>query len=451
MKKIFKLLICIFSIFLFSQNLFADSAVVTYARGKVEIDRGDGWQPLRAGDEVFQSDILSTGFKSELRMNYNGSIISMAALTRITFEKLTTDGNKDIVDMYIDSGMIRAKVSRVNREPADFKARTAVSVASVRGTDFIVIASGKVSCNNGKVAVSSLVKKKEKKKKSKQIKKDIVEEKVIEVIPMAVEEVIITANQTTLVNQKGNLEEPVLTSKVNEINQQDIMKTASQRATVEIKKSKIEEKVVLPIIEPKVQLNDSEAKKSIAKVELQKESVEKDNSDAELENQDKSENKKKNISKPVLFPYINLRGHLDVNMFAGGEPDTRIDLGGDFDLFDFQWIVLEAGVKYFYRQYEMNGLYADSNLRLCIPGKYFEPYLGVGFNYRITEFNNIVETPFPEYFYNISAGILLFSHLDFRLNFVNEDITNYKDILNWERYFSIGYKIPLRNSGLFAK
>ncbi|MBQ5779391.1 MAG: hypothetical protein IIW13_05320, partial [Paludibacteraceae bacterium] len=76
---------------------------------------------------------------------------------------------------------------------------------------------------------------------------------------------------------------------------------------------------------------------------------------------------------------------------------------------------------------------------------------GVGFNYRITEFNNIVETPFPEYFYNISAGILLFSHLDFRLNFVNEDITNYKDILNWERYFSIGYKIPLRNNGLFAK
>ena len=54
MKKIFKLLICIFSIFLFSQNLFADSAVVTYARGKVEIDRGDGWQPLRAGDEVFK-------------------------------------------------------------------------------------------------------------------------------------------------------------------------------------------------------------------------------------------------------------------------------------------------------------------------------------------------------------------------------------------------------------
>ena len=165
MKTNFKSIILLFFVLLTSQKLFSNPAKVTYARGKVEVNRGNGWQTLKIGDEVFEADVLSTGFKSELRLNYNGSIISLAALTRISFEKLTTEGNKDIVDLYVDAGMIRAKVSKVNREPPDFKARTSVSVASVRGTDFIVVASGKVSCNNGKVGVSSVLKKKEKKSK----------------------------------------------------------------------------------------------------------------------------------------------------------------------------------------------------------------------------------------------------------------------------------------------
>lgn len=448
MKRLFKSVIYFFAIFLFSQNLFADSAVVTFARGKVEIDRGDGWQTLRAGDEVFQSDILSTGFKSELRMNYNGSIISMAALTRITFEKLTTEGNKDIVDMYIDSGMIRAKVSKVNREPPDFKARTAVSVASVRGTDFIVIASGKVSCNNGKVAVTSLVKKKEKKEKTTQVTKDIKEEVEIKVIPMSVEEVIITANQTTLVNQKGKLEEPVLTSKVNEKNQQAVMKTASQKLTTKIQSKKIEDKVVMPIIEPEIPLVVPQKEKIKLRVESQIDSIEEKITEVELQNQENNESKKRDIPKPILFPYLNLRGNLNSNMFGGGEEDLRADVGFDFDLLDFQWIVLESGVKYFYREYEMNGLFADANIRMCIPGMYFEPYVGFGINYKITEFINIVDTSFPEYSYNISVGILMLSHLDFRLNFINEDIGKCKDILNWEKNFSVGYKIPLRNNEL---
>jgi hypothetical protein len=42
----------------------------------------------------------------------------------------------------------------------------------------------------------------------------------------------------------------------------------------------------------------------------------------------------------------------------------------------------------------------------------------------------------------------MLSHLDFRLNFINEDIGKCKDILNWEKNFSVGYKIPLRNNEL---
>ena len=113
----------------------------------------NGTARVNVGDEVNESDILSTGFKSEARLNYNGSIISLAALTRIEFSELKTIGKKDIVDFNVSMGAVRSKVSRVDRDPPDYRARTSVAVASVRGTDFVVFANGKVVCYEGKVAV----------------------------------------------------------------------------------------------------------------------------------------------------------------------------------------------------------------------------------------------------------------------------------------------------------
>ena len=75
----------------------------------------------------------------------------------------------------------------------------------------------------------------------------------LEIVPLEEAEVLITANQTTVVNNKGKLEEPVLTSKVNENRQQSFIKSENQKVSVEIKNKKIEEKVAIPIIEPKKQ------------------------------------------------------------------------------------------------------------------------------------------------------------------------------------------------------
>lgn len=459
MKKNIKSFVLLFIILFVSQNLFSNPAKVTYARGKVEVNRGSGWQPLKMGDEVFEADLLSTGFKSELRLNYNGSIISLAALTRISFEKLTTEGNKDIVDLYVDAGMIRAKVSKVNREPPDFKARTSVSVASVRGTDFVVVASGKISCNNGKVGVTSVLKKKEKKPKVKQEKKKYAETreeiktKTLEIIPLEESEVLITANQTTLVNAKGKLEDPVLTSKVNEKKQQSFIKSENQKTSVEIKSKKIEEKVAIPIIEPKIQ-KEEPVVEEVTKVEESTLLVDENDTNVTLDENATEQKKKNEGPKPIVLPYMNLRGNLDINMINSEEADMRFDGGFDLDILDFQWVVWEVGAKYFYREYEMNGFYADTNLRFCIPGKYFEPYVGIGAAYKLYELNNIMDFPFPTLNVPLSCGILVCSHIDFRLILmqdVSKGFDNIKKTIFDDMYFSVGYKVPLRNNGLFVK
>lgn len=462
MKKKFKEIFFLILLFLNFENLFANSAKITYVRGNVEVNRGNGWLPVKKGDEIFESDILSTGFRSELRLNYNGSIISLAALTRISFEKLTTEGNKDIVDLYVDAGMIRAKVSKVNREPPDFRARTSVSVASVRGTDFIVVANGKVSCNNGRVGVISVPNKKENKQKSKRKKKNYAEvqkaikEQNLEIIPLEEAEILITANQTTLVNKKGKLEDPILTSKLNENNQFVFTKVENQKTNIEIKNKKIEEKFAIPIIVPTVQNEESSIKKMpnfVEQIGFSENNEERSLVDSSIENFEE-ENKKKEGPKPVLFPYLNLRGNMNLNMFTGEKTNLCVDFGCDFDVLDFQWFVWETGVKYFYREYEKNGVYAETALRVCVPGRYFEPYFTIGATYKVIEIVNLTNTLFPSVTLPISLGVVLCSHLDFRFVLVQDlfaDSNEFKNTFLDNVYFSIGYKIPLRNNGLLAK
>lgn len=255
---------------------FSASATVTYSKGKVEIDRGNGWVPLNVGDEVNESDILSTGFKSEARLNYNGSIISLAALTRIEFSELKTIGKKDIVDLNVSMGAVRSKVSRVDRDPPDYRARTSVAVASVRGTDFVVFANGKVVCYEGKVAVipialfneysniitdnSESEEEAEEEGESEELEESdelvesetqddsvAVEEQATESVKeepktekpverpilaqndFDVAEIIITANQEVKVSTKGDVSKPVTEAKKQSKKSKDKIKTAGEK------------------------------------------------------------------------------------------------------------------------------------------------------------------------------------------------------------------------------
>ena len=157
MKKCFtKILLAFLVSTLFSLPLFSADAKVTYVKGKVEVSHNGGdWILLKTGDVVSQSDVINTGFQSEARINMNGSIMAVPALTRVTLESLSTSDSKDTVSLYVNTGAVRSKVTHTENKKIDYTARTAVAVASVRGTDFTITARGKVSCREGAVAVYS--------------------------------------------------------------------------------------------------------------------------------------------------------------------------------------------------------------------------------------------------------------------------------------------------------
>ena len=157
MKKCFvRILLAFLVSAMFSLPLFSVDAKVTYVKGKVEVSHNGGdWILLKTGDTVSQSDVINTGFQSEARINMNGSIMAVPALTRVTLETLSTSSSKDTVSLYVNTGAVRSKVTHTENKKIDYTARTAVAVASVRGTDFTITAIGKVSCIEGAVAVFS--------------------------------------------------------------------------------------------------------------------------------------------------------------------------------------------------------------------------------------------------------------------------------------------------------
>ena len=133
-------------------SAFAASAKVTYVKGKVEVNRGDAWVSLKVGDEVNESETISTGFQSEARLNYNGSVMAVPALSRITLETLQSSGSKETVSLKVDTGAVRSKVTHTEGKRIEYTARTSVAVASVRGTDFAVFANGKAKVWEGAIA-----------------------------------------------------------------------------------------------------------------------------------------------------------------------------------------------------------------------------------------------------------------------------------------------------------
>lgn len=167
----------------------------------------------------------------------------------------------------------------------------------------------------------------------------------------------------------------------------------------------------------------------------------------------------KNIEEPkkqrtkALFPFLNLKLNIDSTMFTV-ENVLRMDAGIDFDILDLQWIVLEGGVKYFYREYEQNGFFVDAAVRFAIPSAYFEPYIGVGAMYNVFDLTNISKNPMAKFRVEAFAGLLLVSHIDFRWNFVYDFPPNFADIQNYSASsLSVGFKIPLsqRSSKIVQK
>ena len=118
----------------------------------MEVSRGNEWVSLKVGDVVNEAETISTGFQSEARLNYNGSVMAVPALSRITLEALKSSSKKETVSIKVDTGAVRSKVTHTEGKRIEYTARTPVGVASVRGTDFTIFANGKAKVLAGAIA-----------------------------------------------------------------------------------------------------------------------------------------------------------------------------------------------------------------------------------------------------------------------------------------------------------
>jgi hypothetical protein len=118
--------------------LVAQTAKVLRLSGKVEIMRPKGaWTAAAVGDEFPLGSTVSTGFKSQAVLAVGPSQLTVLALTRLTVQELMQTSTGVTTTLNLDTGKVRAEVKSAPGQTADFKLRSPVSTAAVRGTDFL--------------------------------------------------------------------------------------------------------------------------------------------------------------------------------------------------------------------------------------------------------------------------------------------------------------------------
>lgn len=117
----------------FSQN----TAVVRRIVGKVEIQQpGQAWLPAAVGMELPLRATISTGFNSQAVLEVGSSVLTLRALTRIRIDELQVRDNVAVTGLSMPVGRIRAEVRSTEGLSTDFRVRSPVSTAAVRGTGF---------------------------------------------------------------------------------------------------------------------------------------------------------------------------------------------------------------------------------------------------------------------------------------------------------------------------
>jgi hypothetical protein len=117
--------------------LFAQNAVIDRLTGKVEIKVGSGsWESASVGQQLPLNATISTGFGASALLRLADSILEVKQLTRLTLEELVEREGTVSTNVFVPVGRVRAEVQTTEGRSADFRVRTPLSTAAVRGTEF---------------------------------------------------------------------------------------------------------------------------------------------------------------------------------------------------------------------------------------------------------------------------------------------------------------------------
>ncbi|MDR1973020.1 MAG: FecR family protein [Treponema sp.] len=116
----------------------APAAVIREVSGTVEVQRpgSSAWVPASPGMAIEKGTRVSTGFKSTAAVALGGAVITVRPLTRLTLEEIAGGPGAEEAEIYLQTGRIRAEVSRPSGGTINFSVRSPSVTASVRGTVF---------------------------------------------------------------------------------------------------------------------------------------------------------------------------------------------------------------------------------------------------------------------------------------------------------------------------
>lgn len=117
---------------------FSLDATVVKTSGKVEVQKGTNWVAVKEGDVLGKGAVISTGFKSEATLKIRDSVVTVAALTRMTIEQIVEKPGKDETRIFLDTGSLKSNVKHTADRRTGFTVRSPVATASVRGTEFTI-------------------------------------------------------------------------------------------------------------------------------------------------------------------------------------------------------------------------------------------------------------------------------------------------------------------------
>jgi len=133
MKKILISLTMLFSI----TSLFSIATVKDfYGKVKVKYDGDSAWSRIELGQDLPPNATISTGFNSQVVLDLGNATLDVLPLTRMTVTDITESQDTIATSLFLQGGKIKADVGHVSGKVNDFKIKSPVATASVRGTSF---------------------------------------------------------------------------------------------------------------------------------------------------------------------------------------------------------------------------------------------------------------------------------------------------------------------------
>lgn len=134
MKKVCLLFILV-SISL--SSMFAVATVKDFfGKVKIKYDGDTKWSRITVGMELPANATVSTGFNSQIVLDLGNATLDVLPLTRMTISEITESNDTINTSLFLQGGKIIADVKKIEGKVNDFKIKSPVATASVRGTAF---------------------------------------------------------------------------------------------------------------------------------------------------------------------------------------------------------------------------------------------------------------------------------------------------------------------------